>query len=127
MYIVVLILLILVGCVVIEHMYWNRILLSLREYIQPIVSEYGLSHVPVGLRYFGAVTVNKERITMCVRYHYSIPQLSYVLLHEYAHVLTVSVGHTDEFWGWFAKILATAESMDIFVDDYFNTHKYCPR
>jgi hypothetical protein len=111
--------------IVIEYLWWAQTLQACRVYIFPVIEKYRLENVPISPRFFGAVTANKERITMCVRHSYSIQQLSYVLLHEYAHVLTKSIGHEPDFWVNFQTLLADAKSAGIEIDDYFATNKYC--
>ena len=98
-----------------------------REYLQPVIEEYKqLASIPVSYTSFGgATTQNKESISMCVKDHYTIEQLAYILLHEYAHVLCTSIGHTAEFWFWFQELLKTAKQKNIKVDDYFNSQPYC--
>jgi len=118
----VIIIYIAVAC---ERAYWVRIIGEVREYIDPVVQEFNLGRIPVTPRFWNAVTYDKSRITMCVRRYYNVPQLAYVLLHEYAHVLTVSIGHTDEFWAWFDRLLLAAKQKHIYIDEYFKNHSYC--
>lgn len=53
--------------------------------------------------------------------------LTFVALHELAHVATVSVGHTEEFWDNFKFLLVEAKSINIYNPvDYSKTpQKYC--
>jgi len=54
-------------------------------------------------------TINKEKIYLCLKdekgKYYNLNMLTYVLAHEFAHVLCNSVGHTDEFHAIFEDIL----------------------
>lgn len=108
-----------------QQIWWKNKIKYTREYVYPIIVKFHLENIPVYSRFWGAVTYNKAAVTMCVRYGYSIDKLAFVLLHEYAHVLTLSVGHTPEFWHNFNKLLEEAQKQNIFVDDYFKTHDYC--
>lgn len=53
--------------------------------------------------------------------------LNFVALHELAHVMTKSVGHTTEFWDNFKFLLQEAEKLKIYkpVDYKKNPQKYC--
>ena len=60
-------------------------------------------------------SLNKgEKIVICVRSKDSKSQLTdintvmFVVLHELAHLMTLSIGHNDEFWENFRFILAHA-------------------
>jgi hypothetical protein len=60
-------------------------------------------------------SVNKgEKIIMCIRSRdgkntlTDLNTIMFVALHELAHVMTISVGHTSEFWENFRYILAHA-------------------
>ena len=120
------ILLILLVCyLVYERVYSHIMVRYLRLYLLPVALHYNVADVPVKPRYFGAVTYEKSRITICVKGRYSLPRLAYVLLHEYAHVITVSVGHTPEFWANLDDMLKTAKDMKIYIDEYFKSHPYC--
>ena len=39
----------------------------------------------------------------------------FVVIHELAHVMTKSVGHTQEFWDNMAYLLERAEELKIYV------------
>ena len=60
-------------------------------------------------------TVNKKDITLCIKdpdgEYYNKNMLMYVSLHELAHTLCKSVGHTDEFWKIFQKLLNKASNL----------------
>ena len=53
--------------------------------------------------------------------------LTFVALHELAHVATVSIGHTDEFWSNFKFLLNQAEKIGIYspVDYSEKPKRYC--
>ena len=121
----IIIFIIVFALMVCEQIWWRNKIKYTREYVLPIILNFHLENVPITPRFWGAITFNKKRITMCVKYGYSIEKLAFVLLHEYAHVLTTSVGHTDEFWANFQKLLNVARTKHIFIDYYFNKHKYC--
>ena len=125
--IIVVIVLVAILCSLCEHLYWLWTIKQLKQYILPVIDDYNLRHIPITPRFFGAITFDKRRITMCIRYNYSVPRLAYVLLHEYAHVITVSIGHTPEFWARFAEMLDHARVREIYIDDYFAHHSYCTR
>lgn len=53
--------------------------------------------------------------------------LTFVAIHELAHVATKSIGHNDEFWSNFKFLLKEAEKINIYEPvDYKKTpQKYC--
>ena len=53
--------------------------------------------------------------------------LTFVAIHELAHIATKSIGHTDEFWQNFKFLLQEAEKINIYSPvDYKNrSTKYC--
>lgn len=53
--------------------------------------------------------------------------LMFVVLHELAHIMTVSVGHTKEFWDNFKQLIIYAEKVKIYkpVDYSKKTGHYC--
>ena len=53
--------------------------------------------------------------------------LTFVALHELAHVMTKSIGHTDEFWTNFKYLLEHAENIQIYhpIDYKKDPQQYC--
>ena len=53
--------------------------------------------------------------------------LMFVTLHELAHIMTVSIGHTEEFWRNFKQLLIYASEIKIYTpEDYSKkSKKYC--
>ena len=51
----------------------------------------------------------------------------FVVIHELAHVMTISTGHTEEFWANMKFLLEQAEDINIYVPvDYSqNNTEYC--
>ena len=74
-------------------------------------------------------TINKKRIYMCLRDEkgdvYDMNSLIYVLLHEYAHSLCKSVGHTEEFHTIFQALLREAERINIYDSRIPMAEPYC--
>ena len=56
-----------------------------------------------------------------------INTLTYVALHELAHIATVSVGHTEEFWNNFKFLIIEADEINVYKPvDYKNKPvRYC--
>jgi hypothetical protein len=54
-------------------------------------------------------TINKERVYLCLKdennEYYPLNMLIYVLAHEYSHVISKSIGHTDEWNLIFQELL----------------------
>lgn len=63
-------------------------------------------------------TVNKRTISLCVRDAGGMLQdpdtAAFILMHEIAHICTVSEGHTQEFWGNFKFLLKAAVAAGIY-------------
>lgn len=83
---------------------------------------------------FTSFSVNKgEKIVFCIRSRNSdeklvnLNLLMFVALHELAHVVTKSVGHTEEFWDNFKWILIQAVKIKIYKPHDFQKkpEEYC--
>lgn len=83
---------------------------------------------------YTSFTVEKgERIIFCLRAKNAnnklvdINTMMFVALHEIAHIASVSIGHTDEFWANFKWILEEAVNIGIYAEaDYErNPVQYC--
>jgi len=80
---------------------------------------------------FTSYSVNKgEQIVLCLRSHNKLMDLNtmiFVVLHELAHICTLSIGHTTEFWDNFKWILEEAINIGIYKKQNFklNNVDYC--
>lgn len=83
---------------------------------------------------FTSFSVNKgEKIVFCLRSRNSKEQLvdlnllMFVAIHELAHVITSSVGHTEEFWTNFKWLLVEAVKKNIYKPHDFQNkpEEYC--
>ena len=74
-------------------------------------------------------TINKEDIFLCLKdengSYYNDNMLIYVLLHEVAHHLTSSIGHTKEFHEKFEVLLKKAIEMGIYDPSIPTVKNYC--
>lgn len=79
-------------------------------------------------------SVNKgERVVLCLRARNKketvsdINTITFVALHELAHIMTISIGHKEEFWENFRFILAHAIKWKLYtpVNYQNNPKKYC--
>ena len=76
-------------------------------------------------------TVNKKDVFLCLKdkdgEYYNKNMLVYVAVHELAHVLCPSVGHTEEFWQINDKLLNKATELGYYnpsipaVKDYIDS------
>jgi hypothetical protein len=76
-----------------------------------------------------------QRIVVCLRDKTNPPQyplvpkntVMFVMLHEMAHLMTETVGHTQEFWTNFKRILADAVQLGIYQPENYaqSPVKYC--
>tara|TARA_B100000035_G_C21002702_1_gene555730 strand:+ start:722 stop:1318 length:597 start_codon:yes stop_codon:yes gene_type:complete len=83
---------------------------------------------------YTSYSINKgEKIVFCLRSrdkHQKLIDLNtimFVAIHELAHVMTLSTGHTEEFWKNFQFLLREAVGINIYTEqDYSkNPKKYC--
>lgn len=78
-------------------------------------------------------TVDKSKVFMCLRQRNQQEELvnenviTFVALHEMAHVGTASIGHTPDFWNNFAWLLKEAEALGVYEYTDFAAHpvEYC--
>lgn len=75
---------------------------------------------------YTSYSVNKgQKIVFCIRERdnnnrlIDMNTITFVALHELAHVMTVSIGHTQEFWDNFKFLLKFA-----IAEGYYNYHPY---
>ena len=105
-----------------------------REHIELLKDNYNpdaLSETIPGSKYT-SYSVNKgEKISICIRQSDKIfmddNTILFVVIHELAHVMTISTGHTEEFWNNMKFLLEQAETINIYVPiDYSqNNTEYC--
>jgi predicted metal-dependent hydrolase len=81
---------------------------------------------------YTSYSVNKgEKIVFCIRQKNQelihLNTLLFVAIHEMAHIMTISIGHTDEFWNNMKFLLKIAIKNKIYKKQYFNKKpvKYC--
>jgi hypothetical protein len=74
-------------------------------------------------------TINKEKIFLCLKdeknNYYNKNILMYVLAHEISHVLSESVGHTDEFHDIFQDLLAKITDLGLYNPSIPIDKNYC--
>ena len=78
-----------------------------------------LSETGLGAKYTSDSVNKGEEIAICVRQPDNTfiddNTVMFVVIHELAHVMTKSVGHTQEFWDNMAYLLERAEELKIYV------------
>jgi predicted metal-dependent hydrolase len=83
---------------------------------------------------FTSFSINKgEKIVFCIRSRNSdeklvnLNLLMFVAIHELAHVITSSIGHTEEFWDNFKWLLIQAVKIKIYKPHNFQKkpEEYC--
>jgi predicted metal-dependent hydrolase len=83
---------------------------------------------------YTSYSINKgEKIVFCIRQKDENESLvdentiTFVSIHELAHIMTKSVGHTTEFWDNFKRLLKVAIDNNLYVkEDYSsNPKEYC--
>jgi predicted metal-dependent hydrolase len=83
---------------------------------------------------YTSYSVNKgEKIVLCLRSRdgkdtlIDENTLTFVSIHELAHIMTLSVGHSDEFWKNFKFLLEEAINLKLYTKENYETNpkKYC--
>lgn len=80
---------------------------------------------------YTSYSVNKgEQIILCLRNKDSLVDINtmmFVVLHEFAHLATESIGHTTEFWDNFRWILEESINIGIYTKQEFEKKsvEYC--
>ena len=81
---------------------------------------------------YTSYSVNKgEKIVLCLRQRddsfVDANVLMYVAVHELGHLMSASVGHNEEFWGSFRRVLEEAVAIGEYtkVDFASDPHSYC--
>ena len=73
-------------------------------------------------------TIDKSKIYLCVEHNgvtYDDNMLTYVLLHELAHVINSKIGHGIEFRNTFNRLLIRAEINGFYDPNKPRIEKYC--
>ena len=83
---------------------------------------------------YTSYSVNKgEKIVFCIRQKDENESLvdentlTFVAIHELAHIMTKSVGHTPEFWSNFKRLLKMSVENDLYIKEDYNASpkEYC--
>ena len=76
---------------------------------------------------YTSYSVNKgEKIVFCIRQKDEDESLveentiTFVSIHELAHIMTKSIGHTEEFWNNFRRLLKEAIELGLYQKEDFN-------
>jgi predicted metal-dependent hydrolase len=73
-------------------------------------------------------TINKHKIYICTEYNgerYDDNMLTYVILHELAHVKTPEIGHGEKFMRTFQRLLKIAEINGLWDPNKPRVENYC--
>lgn len=106
------------------------------ERVQRMIKNYNPNKLSEGTdsAKYTSYSINKgEKIIFCLRSRdgknelVDLNTMTFVALHELAHIATVSIGHTAEFWDNFRWILGEAINIGIYKDrDYKKSPQpYC--
>ncbi len=107
----------------------DPVILHLKDVVIPVFPE--LETVKL-MRGDSSYTMNKKKIYICTSDPntgdiYDTNMLTYVLLHELAHVLSPDIGHTDTFMKIFMKLLERAEAAGIYDKSKPRIQNYCKK
>lgn len=73
-------------------------------------------------------TINKHRVYICTEHEgtaYDVNMLTYVALHELAHVLSPEIGHGSSFTRTFASLLARGSAAGLYDPTKPRVENYC--
>ena len=74
-------------------------------------------------------TINKQKVHLCLKDqkgdYYNENMLTYVALHELAHVICDEVGHTDKFYAIFDELIDKAHGMGLYDPSIPVIQDYC--
>lgn len=101
------------------------------EFIQnKLNKEFVIKEVPKNSKNIG-YTINKNVLYICMRNNYGFEEnynrMYFVVMHELAHIITKSVGHTDEYWNNYKMVIKTAIKHKLYTyENYYDAPvKYC--
>lgn len=104
----------------------DPMLAELRNRLMPVFPEMNKVILLKGKKSY---TINKKRIHLCLTdkngKYYDINMLTYVTLHELAHVTCDEIGHTEKFHKIFNEILAKATKHQVYDPKKAITKDYC--
>lgn len=104
------------------------------EPIQKLIQRFHPNNITENIYnpFHTSYTMNKTNIGLCLKsktgdFH-SVNQLFFVLLHELAHMMSKSIGHTDEFWENFKLLIRISMENNLYEKMGFsneNPVEYC--
>lgn len=101
-------------------------LVKLRTKLEPVFPE--INNV-ILLRGKKSYTINKKRIHLCLYdkdgKYYDENMLTYVTIHELAHVKCPEIGHTDKFHAIFTSLLDQATKAGVYNPNKPIIRDYC--
>ena len=104
----------------------DPILVQLKQELAKVFPEINNT---ILLRGEKSYTINKSRIHICLRdendNYYDKNMLTYVILHELAHVLCDEIGHTTKFHSIFTDVLDKAVKSGVYNDKIPTIKNYC--
>tara|TARA_B100000401_G_scaffold405174_1_gene319845 strand:+ start:614 stop:1108 length:495 start_codon:yes stop_codon:yes gene_type:complete len=92
--------------------------------IQNVPVDIEIKALPKSSPYKVGYSLNKQTIYLCLDDTKDQNELYFVLLHEFAHFITKSIGHSKEYWNNFKLILRTAIKLNIYK---YTNYKYNPK
>ena len=97
---------------------------SSQENVKRLLKKRNVSIVQRSNTMHVAYSVNKgEEIGMCINGN-NIETMFYVLMHELAHIMTVSKHHTKEFWSNFNFLVDFAKTQGLYHEEK-SSATYC--
>ena len=81
--------------------------------INRLKKQFDIKEIPYMYKKYTAYTINKKHIYICLRktdyeFETNMNGLYFIVMHEMAHIMSITIGHTKEFWHNYKLILKTA-------------------
>lgn len=104
----------------------DPVLLKIRDRLAPVFPEIQKIKLYDANKSY---TINKTQVHICMKdengAYYHDNMLTYVLLHELAHVRCDEIGHTDKFYKIFQNLLDQASSAGLYNPSIPIVQNYC--
>lgn len=108
-----------------DFMETDPVIVHLKNKLLPVFPE--LSRIKL-MKGNSSYTINKYRVYICTEYKgkkYDTNMLTYVILHELAHVLTPEIGHGQDFVITFNNLLERGTRYGLYNPNLPRIENYC--
>lgn len=110
-----------------DYMEKDPVVTALKIKLMPVFPELAAVKLMKGS---SSYTINKHRVYICTEQDgrvYDSNMLTYVILHELAHVLSPDIGHGNKFQAIFAKLLERGARARVYDPTKPRIENYCKK